>query len=74
MENTILLIATSLISGLLATIMTLIVQNKAQKKQAKQKIFENIFLTKDGCCVIIFEPHIVGFVSCARNSGMHAYL
>lgn len=42
MENTILLIATSLISGLLATIMTLIVQNKAQKKQAKQKIFENL--------------------------------
>ena len=33
------------------------------------KIFENIFLTKDSCCVIIFEPHIVGFVSCARKRG-----
>ena len=42
MINTILLISTSLISGLLATIITLIVQNKIQKKQAKHKIFENL--------------------------------
>ena len=42
MTNTILLISTSLISGLLATIVTLVVQNKIQKKQAKHKIFENL--------------------------------
>ena len=42
MINTILLIATSLISGLLATVITLIVQSKIQKKQAKHKIFENL--------------------------------
>ena len=42
MTNTILLIATSLISGLLATVITLIVQSKIQKKQAKHKIFENL--------------------------------
>lgn len=42
MTNTILLIATSLISGLLATIITLIVQNKLHKRQAKHKIFENL--------------------------------
>lgn len=42
MTNTIILIATSLISGLLATIVTLIVQTKLQKKQAKHKIFENL--------------------------------
>lgn len=42
MTNAILLISTSLISGLLATIITLVVQNKIQKKQAKHKIFENL--------------------------------
>lgn len=42
MINTILLISTSLISGLLATIVTLVVQGKIQKKQAKHKIFENL--------------------------------
>lgn len=42
MTNTILLISTSLVSGLLATIITLIVQRKIQKKQAKHKIFENL--------------------------------
>ena len=48
MKSTILLIATSLISGLFATIITLIVQKKMQKKLAKHKIFENLMSYRYG--------------------------
>lgn len=40
MEDTILLIVTALISGLVATVITILWQEKSQKKKEKTKIFE----------------------------------
>lgn len=42
MGETLLVISTSLISGLLATIITIICQKKSEKKKAKREIFETL--------------------------------